>query len=45
LLYGLMGRLARSIAIGVRMEVRFHLGFQHHLDDHLGHAVSDGGNA
>src|SRR3712207_6053323 len=37
-------RLSGSVAIGVRMEVWFHLRLQIQLDDHLGHSVRHGGN-
>ena len=38
-------RTAGSIAVGVRMEPRFHLRLQDHLDDRLRHAVGDRRNA
>jgi len=38
-------RTAGPIAIGVRMELRFHQRLQGHLDDCLRHAIGNGRNA
>jgi hypothetical protein len=38
-LHGLVGRLARSVAIGVLIKDRLQLGLQHLLDHHLCDAI------